>query len=172
MQLLWMLFARAHPCKRQGGTPNTLLAGPLPLAMREGVSTRCHLPRVGARERSFGSWVGGSNGLGSLGAWGPLFLLTGIGWGSTCLGKPLKNQAPERFHTWGVQAARWHPRLRGILGADLAVFNPLHHQGLASSRQHRGHAPQYPAAIPHPLLLIKSSAFAHCRWQGADLWPQ
>lgn len=126
----------------------------LPLATREGVSTGCHLPRVGAREGSLGSWAGGSDGLGSLGAWGPLFLLTGIGWGSTCLGKPLKNQAPERFQTWGVEAVGWHPRLEGMLGAELAAFTPpLHITGVFLQQATLRMCALHPAA-PQPPLLI------------------
>lgn len=59
-----------------------------------------------------GSWLGSSAGLGSLGAEGTLLLLTGIGWGSICLGKPLKNQAPERFHTWGDKTGGGHVGLK------------------------------------------------------------
>lgn len=66
-----------------------------------GTPRQCHLPRPGVRDGSFGSGAGGSAGLGSLGAGGTLLLLTGIGWGSICLGNPLKNQAPDRFQTWG-----------------------------------------------------------------------
>lgn len=132
-----------------GRTPNTSL----PLAMREGVSTRCHLPRVGAREGSLGSWAGGSDGLGSLGAWGPLFLLMGIGWGSICLGKPLKNQAPERFQTWGVEAVGWHPCLRGMLGAGLAAFTPPRITGIFLQQATPRTCALHPTA-PQPLLLI------------------
>lgn len=87
--------------------------------------------------------MGGSDGLGSLRAWGPLFLLMGIGWGRTCLGKPLKNQAPERFHTWGcrkwggtrVGGGCWvqtrqpsSPCHRGLPPADNTEdVNPLQH---------------------------------------------
>lgn len=91
-RLLWMVFPQSFPLRRTGRSPRASLV------VLGGGSTCCHLPRVGAREEILGSGAGGSAGRGSLGVWGP-FLLTGIGCGSICLGKPLKNQAPERFHT-------------------------------------------------------------------------
>lgn len=54
-----------------------------------------------------GSEVDCSGTAGSLtGCWGLVFLM-GIGCGRTCLGKPLKNQAPERFHTLGRRGRGW-----------------------------------------------------------------
>lgn len=39
----------------------------------------------------------------------------GIGCGRTCLGKPLKNHAPERFHTWERRGRRWRHGSQGLL---------------------------------------------------------
>lgn len=93
-----------------------------------GTPRQCHLPRPGVRDGSFGSGAGGSAGLGSLGAGGTLLLLTGIGWGSICLGNPLKNQAPDRFQTWGEKDRGWAEGTQPlilILTAPLAIYSTL-----------------------------------------------
>lgn len=46
------------------------------------------------------SSVGCSGTAGSLAACWDLVFFIGMGCGRTCLGKPLKNHAPERFQTW------------------------------------------------------------------------
>lgn len=54
------------------------------------------------RGYGFASWAGGA---GWLGADCGLLLSMGIGCGSICFGTPLKNQAPERFHTCKAERA-------------------------------------------------------------------
>lgn len=91
-----------------------------------GTPEQCHLPRPGVRDGTFGSGAGGSAGLGSLGAGGTLLLLTGIGWGSICLGNPLKNQAPERFHTWGEKDREWAEGTQTLIPIPTAPYPHPH----------------------------------------------
>lgn len=99
------------------------------------------LPRAGALAGCLDSGVGCSWVAGSpAGCWGLVFFI-GMGCGRTCLGKPLKNHAPERFQTWEGRETYGRHGSQHLL----FIFAPTahgHDTGHMSLSPHQPHKPE------------------------------